>query len=476
VDGIEPNWLSTVPALVTITLAFSTRRVVLALLAGVLSGSLVLIAGGQSIGEAEPFSRFFLPALISPAFAQILLIYLGCLGGLIGIWDRTGAARHFALVLGGKIARGPRTSLLYGWVLGCIFHQGGTVSTVLAGASAKPVTDSHRVSHEEIAYVVDSTASPVATILAFNVWPTYVAGLVVGAIPLIPDTGSAVVFFWKSVPYNFYALFAVLGTLLFSLGVLPWVGSRMAQARKRAREENALDAPGARPILMAGGATRGPEPGDYAPGLLDFALPVAVLISIAVLPMLILGQSFTDEAFLAALFSAIAVALIRGLPLREVGKGLIGGFRGMGLGVVVFALAVTLGTVSRELGTAIYAVGALGGAIPPAVLPPALMALCMVIGFSTGSSWGTYAVVFPIALPLAWSLNADPVYVQICFGAVLGGAVFGDQCSPISDTTILSSMFTGCDLLDHVRSQLPLACAIGAIAALCSTLGVIFLT
>jgi len=205
-------------------------------------------------------------------------------------------------------------------------------------------------------------------------------------------------------------------------------------------------------------------------------LPVAVLISIAVLPMLILGQSFTDEAFLAALFSAIAVALIRGLPLREVGKGLIGGFRGMGLGVVVFALAVTLGTVSRELGTAIYAVGALGGAIPPAVLPPALMALCMVIGFSTGSSWGTYAVVFPIALPLAWSLNADPVYVQICFGAVLGGAVFGDQCSPISDTTILSSMFTGCDLLDHVRSQLPLACAIGAIAALCSTLGVIFLT
>ena len=105
----------------------------------------------------------------------------------------------------------------------------------------------------------------------------------------------------------------------------------------------------------------------------------------------------------------------------------------------------------------------------PAALPAILAALCMLIAFATGTSWGTYAVVFPIAMPLAWALAPDPTYVQICFGAVLGGAVFGDQCSPISDTTILSSMFSGCDLMDHVRTQLPLALGAAALGVLCST-------
>ena len=113
-----------------------------------------------------------------------------------------------------------------------------------------------------------------------------------------------------------------------------------------------------------------------------------------------------------------------------------------------------------------------GAALPYAALPAILALICMTIAFSTGTSWGTYAVVFPIAMPLAYALNPDPAYVSICYGTVLGGAVFGDQCSPISDTTILSSMFTGCDLLDHVRTQLPLAGAAAAVAALLSSFAV----
>ena len=468
-EGSEATWLSLLPAVVTITLAFATRRVVVALVAGVLSGSLVPLLQGEGLAAAEPLTRFVLPALISPSFAQILLIYLGCLGGLIGLWERTGGARHFAEVLGGRIARGPRSSLLYGWVLGCVFHQGGTVSTVLAGTSVRPVTDRHRISHEELAYVVDSTASPVATVLAFNIWPTYVAGLVAGSVPLIPDAASAELFFWRAVPYNFYAWLAVATTCLFSLGVLPWVGGRMAAARRRAREEGALDAPHAEPMLVAGRSEFSEATCDYAPSLLDFLLPVGTLVGVAVLPMLILGRSFANEAFLAALVSAIAVARVRGMPFRAIGAAILGGFRGMSLGIAVLALAVTLGTVSRELGTATYIVGAMGDAVPATALPLILTSLCMLIGFSTGTSWGTYAVVFPLALPLAWAIQPDPLYLQLCFGAVLGGAVFGDQCSPISDTTILSSMFTGCDLLDHVRTQLPLALTVGLVAALCST-------
>jgi Na+/H+ antiporter NhaC len=125
--------------------------------------------------------------------------------------------------------------------------------------------------------------------------------------------------------------------------------------------------------------------------------------------------------------------------------------------------------VAKELHTADYLVQAVSGGISVVLLPAILMAFAMAIAFVTGTSWGTYAVVFPIALPLAWALKADPFYIQICFGAVLGGSVFGDQCSPISDTTILSSMFTGCDLMDHVKTQLPLALSAAALAAGCST-------
>src|SRR5699024_7817092 len=115
----------------------------------------------------------------------------------------------------------------------------------------------------------------------------------------------------------------------------------------------------------------------------------------------------------------------------------------------------------------------LGGSMAPAFLPAILMLLCMIIAFSTGTSWGTYAVVFPIAMPLAWAIMPDPTFISICFGAVLGGAAFGDQCSPISDTTILSSLTTGCDLMDHVKTQAPLALTAAGIGALCSTLSVI---
>ena len=144
----------------------------------------------------------------------------------------------------------------------------------------------------------------------------------------------------------------------------------------------------------------------------------------------------------------------------------------MTIGAIILGLAVTMGFVSGQLHTADYMVQLIGDNIPAIVLPALLNMLCMLIAFACGTSFGTYAVVFPIAMPLAWSIEADPTYLSICFGAVLGGAVFGDQCSPISDTTILSSMYTGCDLMDHVTTQLPLALMAAGLGILCSTLAV----
>jgi Na+/H+ antiporter NhaC len=204
--------------------------------------------------------------------------------------------------------------------------------------------------------------------------------------------------------------------------------------------------------------------------LADFFVPIGVLMGLGVLPKVIADVDFIDEAFVGCVLSGMGLALIRGMKLGDVMDGFISGCRSMTIGAVILGLAVTLALVTKELDTAQYLVGLMDGAVPAVALPAMLTLLCMGIAFACGSSWGTYAVVFPVAMPLAWALHADPTYLSICFGAVLGGAVFGDQCSPISDTTILSSMFTGCDLMDHVGTQLPLALLAATIGGVASTL------
>lgn len=479
-DLVEPTWLSLLPAIVTIALAFLTRQVLPALFAGVVTGSVMLALQSGRWEDANFITRLLFPSLASEAYAQILLIYLWCLGGLIGVWEKTGGARHFAEWAARRFVRGPRSALLFGWGLGLVFHQGGTVSTVLTASTARPVADRHRVSHEELAYVVDSTASPIATLIPVNAWPLYVAGLVAGTIEILPDTETATQFFYRSLRFNFYAVFAVLATLALALE-LRWLHlGALGRARKRARETGALDAEGSQPLLVTGDEEESVAPG-YRSSLADFFLPLGVLLGIGIPPMLlgVLGlggwlpkHNWINEAFLASALTAMGLATAKGMPLAHVLDGFVRGCQKMTIGAIVLGLAVTLGTVARELHTADYLVHAIGALVSPIALPALLTLVCMAIAFATGTSWGTYAVVFPVAMPLAWAVHPDPVFVQICFGAVLGGAVYGDQCSPISDTTILSSMFTGCDLMDHVRTQLPLASVAAAVGIALSTIAV----
>lgn len=481
----EPTWLSLLPALVAIVLAFATRQVLVALFAGVMTGSLVVLLTEPG-GDANPLSRFLLPAIGSESFAGILLVYLWCLGGLIGMWQKTGGARYFAERVGHRVARGPRSARFFAWLIGVVFHQGGTVSTVLAGTTVKPVTDRHRVSHEELAYIVDSTASPVATVLPFNAWPAYVAPLIAGTIPALEAptpsqaVDKAITFFFDGLIYNFYGMFAVLGTLLFSLGWLPWIGRRMRAARQRAATTGALDRPGAEPMLRDDDRrVMGERAEGYEPALIDFFAPIGTLLGIAIVPYVLHRLGVLDngnwifEAFATALLVAMVVTWLRGMPLSEVVDGLVKGCAAVTIGALILALAVTLGGVSKQLGTAAFVVDHVAGSAPAVLLPALFTFVSMAIAFATGSSWGTYAVVFPVAMPLAWAVNPDLDYTMVCFGAVLGGSVFGDQCSPISDTTILASMFTGCDLLDHVRTQMPLALGTASLGAVVSTLCVL---
>lgn len=475
--GESFGFSSALPALVTLVLVFFTRNVVVSLFLGIASAGFV-------IRDPNLIDRFLLPSIGSESFALILVVYLWALGGLIGIWTRTGGAQHFATWAGGKIVRGPRTARLFAWLVGIIFHQGGTISTILAGTTVRPVTDREKVSHEELTYIVDSTASPIATVIPLNAWPLYVAGLVAGTTPLFVTEQEAVTFFFRSIVFNFYGVFAVAMTLLFALDLLPMIGGRMRAARERARTTGQLNRPGSAPIA-AEELSRLRIPEGYRTGLADFALPLVVLILTALTGVvgplveaiaagdleLFLGGIDVPiaEAFGLAILSAIALALIKGMPLSEVIDGFVDGCKGVTIGALVLALAVTLGDISGILGTANFIVDTTQSFFSPVFLPATLLAICMGVAFSIGSSWGTYAVVFPIAMPLAYAIQPDPTYVSLCFGAVLGGAVFGDQCSPISDTTILTSLASGADVMDHVLTQIPLATAAAALSAIAST-------
>ncbi len=465
---------SLLPAAVAVGLCWMTREPLMSLLGGIVVGAFML-------GRYDITDAVFVKSFASEDSAAVLLLYLWLLGGLLGVWSRTGAAQAFADLMTRKFVRGPKTAKLVAWSLGVIFFQGGTVSTVLVGTTVKPLADRERVSHEELAYIVDSTASPIASQLAFNAWPGYIQGFIfVAGVPWLLTRGDRIWFFFTSVPFCFYAIFAVLFTLLLSIEWSPFLGRRMRAAIKRARQTGELDHPDAEP-LAAKELHVSHVPEGYTPHVIDFFAPLFVLIGIAVGTFVlgfVRGTSPVPQvrwAFGAALILAIAMALARGMRLKDVIDGVTDGLKGVVLGSVILMLAITIGAISKDAGGGIYLVELLGDRVPYWALPVMLQLLTMIIAFSTGTSWGTYAVAFPLAMPLSWAvaqaagLDHPRFFMTLCFAAVMDGSVYGDQCSPISDTTVLSSMCCGCDLMDHVRTQLPQASVAALMAAICWT-------
>ena len=459
--GAHYGLWSLLPSVVTIGICFVTRNVLLALLLGVVTGGLVT-------GQINIIKAYLVPSLGSEKYAQILLVYLWALGGLLGLWNRNGGARHFAETLASRFVKSRLSAKVFAWSMGVFFHQGGTISTVLAGTTVKPVADKHGVAHEELAYIVDSTASPIATLIPFNVWPVYVAGLITIA-PLsmiVPNEDAAIGLFLAAIPFNFYAIFAVLMTLLFAFDRLPLFGTPMSRVVRRIQTSGELDAPKANP-MTARELTVSDVPSGYQPSVLDFLVPIGVLLGFCIIPIA-LGQSpRVFEGFGMAVMAACLTSVLRGMSIQTAFEAMVTGIKGVTIGALVLGLAVTLATVSDSLGTAGFVIDIAASALSnmPYILPSVLLLICMIVAFSIGSSWGTYAVVFPIALPLAWAVVPEMTYLLLCFGAILGGAVFGDQCSPVSDTTILSALACGSDLMDHVNTQLPLALIAAALAA-----------
>jgi len=464
---------SLLPAFITIALCLLTREPLTSLLAGIVIGSIML-------GEYNLTDAVIIPNLAKEGTAGLLLLYLWLLGGLLGIWSKTGAAQAFANYMTEHFVKGPRSTKTISWLLGILFFQGGTMSTVLVGTTVRPLADKAKVSHEEISYIVDSTASPIALVIAFNAWPAYVQALIfVPGVSFLATEADRISFFFNSIPFSFYAIIAVTGTLLLCLNITQFSGKRIRNARQRAISTGQLDANGARP-LSAKELQTCDVPSGYIPHVLEFILPLFTLIFIAVITFIYLGSPKVNWAFGAALLLSASIALIKGMSLTNVVDGFGNGLKGVVLASVILMLAVIIGSISKEIGGGLYLVSLLGEQLPFWLLPLILQLMTMVIAFSTGTSWGTYAIAFPLAMPLAWAVCqsqdlANPeLFMMVCFATVLNGSVFGDQCSPISDTTILSSMTTGCDLMDHVKSQLVPATFAATIAACLWTLTVYF--
>ncbi len=462
------GWWSLLPAVVAVILCWLTREPVTSLAAGIVSGALLL-------GKYDITGEVMIPSLASTNSAGVLLLYLWLLGGLMGVWSRTGAAQAFAEFMTVRFVRGPRSAKLVAWALGIVFFQGGTVSTVVVGTTVKPIADKQRVSHEELAYIVDSTASPIASQLAFNAWPGYVQAFIfVSGVGFLATEADRIAFFFQSVPFCFYAIFAVLGTFLLSIEKPVFLGKRLGAAMARARTTGRLDAEGADP-LSTKELQASKVPAGYTPHVLEFFLPLGVLIAIAIGTFVAYGAPNVQWAFGAALLLAAGMALGKGMSLKDLISGFHDGIKGVVLGSVILLLAITIGNVSTQTGGGVFLVEQLGDAVPYFLLPVMLQLMTMVIAFSTGTSWGTYAVAFPLAMPLAWAvagaqgLSHPELFMTLCFASVMDGSVYGDQCSPISDTTVLSSVCTGCDLMDHVKTQIPQASVAAALAAVCWT-------
>ena len=462
------GYWSLLPAVVAVLLCWLTKEPVTSLLGGIVSGALIL-------GRYDLPGEVLIPSLATSRAAGVLLLYLWLLGGLMGIWSRTGAAQAFAELVTVRFVRGPRSAKLVAWLLGVVFFQGGTVSTVLVGTTVKPIADKERISHEELAYIVDSTASPIASQLAFNAWPGYVQAFIfVSGVGFLATEADRIAFFFQSVPFCFYAIFAVLGTFLLSIEKPLFLGRQLGAAITRARTTGRLDAEGADP-LSAEELQGSNVPAGYEPRAIEFFLPLGTLIGIATGTFFVRGTPNVHWAFGAALLLAAGMALARGMALKDLIAGFHDGLKGVVLGSVILLLAMTIGGISKETGGGIFLVEQLGDSIPYFLLPVLLQVMTLTIAFSTGTSWGTYAVAFPLAMPLAWAVAgsqglAHPeLFMTLCFAAVMDGSVYGDQCSPISDTTVLSSVCTGCDLMDHVKTQIPQASIAAGLAAICWT-------
>lgn len=484
--------ITIIPPLLAIVLAFITKNVVVSLFLGVLSGSLILQLGnGENIFSAIVLSFLdfisrALNALADPWDAGIILQVLA-IGGVINLVGKMGGAKAIAEALA-KRAKTSKGAQLISWFLGILVFFDDYANSLIVGPIMRPVFDKLNISREKLSFVIDATAAPIAGLAIISTWIGLEVGLIHDAFGSINVDVDAFGVFLQTIPYRFYNIL-ILAFIVFSAIMVREFGPMRKAEYLSYRNKSSKQ-------LLDNGVE---ELDDMAPkdgvklSVWNAIIPIGVLILSSLAAFYYSGYSSIMGGEDAALISAInaspfsfnsikecfsasdaSVALFQSAifativailmakfkkiyTISEAIEVWVDGTKTLMITGVILILAWSLSSVIKEVGTAKFMINYLSGAIPAFLLPSIIFVLGSIISFSTGTAYGTMGILMPLAIPLAHSINPEMGYVVVSTSAVLTGAIFGDHCSPISDTTILSSMGAGCDHIEHVKTQMPYA-------------------
>jgi len=486
-----PGIWSLAPPVLAILLAVLFRQVVLALVAGVWIGSTLLLNFNPLAGFFEVGSRYVIGAVTDSDRAHIIIFSM-MFGGLAGILSRSGGARGFAQLIT-SFARTARRGQVSTMVTALVVFFDDYANVIIRGNLMRPITDGLRVSREKLAFLTDTGAASVASTVIVSTWVGYEVGLIDQGLELIdyPEDGYTV--FLRTIPYRFYPIFSF--ALALAVGFLGRDFGPMRAAEERARRLNQPLRPGSEPATES--LDEDPGVAKVASGLwMGGVFPVLAVLVTAGIAIWLTGSNAlaaegvasyglreivtNSDSYVSLLWASVAgcvtgIVLAVARRILTLGSAIgawIAGLKSMVLAIVILVLAWCIGDVTAELHAAQYLVQVLQNVLNPSLLPTLTFVVAGVMAFATGTSWATMAVLMPLVIPLSHALaqNAglavavsDPILMGVV-GAVLAGAVFGDHCSPISDTTVLSSMASACDHLDHVKTQLPYALSAAGIA------------
>ncbi|MFX0547963.1 Na+/H+ antiporter NhaC family protein [Hathewaya histolytica] len=496
------GFLTLLPPLVAIILAFIFKNVVISLFLGILVGAFLLNLNGYNIFSAllNSFTLIvqqILNSLANPWNAGIILQCL-TIGGLIALISKMGGTKAVAECLAKK-AKTPRSTQLVTFLLGILVFFDDYANSLMVGPIMRPVCDKMKISREKLSFIVDSTAAPISGIAIISTWVGYELSLIKDGFADIGIKVNSYNVFIDTIPYRFYNILILVFIVLSAICLREF--GPMYKSEHRARTTGETLRLGSNP-LSSEDTSMEPKEG-IKPYMKNAIIPILVLILGSFIgfyfngyhtiiasnnkeyiniikdsPLslnaiqLTFGQSDASIVLFSSALIASIVAMIMGcyqkiFTLSESIDVWVEGMKSLIITGVILLLAWTLSSIIKELGTASYLVSVLSKSkLPAFLLPSIVFSLSSIISFATGTSYGTMGILMPLTIPLAYALKADQSYIIINISAILTGSIFGDHCSPISDTTILSSMGSGCDHMDHVKTQFPYALVVGAVSIL----------
>lgn len=447
------GWISLIPIIIAIVLALWTKNTVFSLSIACILGCFMAgkgIWGFTDVLQSSLGNGDFIWASLNILFFGVLCTY----------YEKSGAIDGFTRIMNAKNLKRKGCQVM-AWALG-LFCFADSMSPLFVGSVMRKLSDHAKISREKLAYIADSTAAPVSIVYPFTGWSSYLTTLAVG-VGCLATREQAYSFMLRAIPFNFYALLSLLMVLLLATGVIKDFGP-MKKAECRALEEGKVLRDGANPMSTTVGEK---STAIKERVCLNFILPTIMLIAISIGAFIIIGSVKVLEAVTIVVIFMSVSFLVQGMSLKELGDTFTAGIKGAMPALMVLAVAYPLNSITSEMGAANFIINCTERFLTPAVLPCGIFLISAVLSFATGTSWGTFAIAMPLALPMAFNATGGEatLFTVLCFAAVAGGGLFGDHCSPVSDTTIMSSMGAGADHIDHVKTQLPYALTVAGITA-----------